>query len=134
MDGEFAPLSAQELLTHDAEELRRRVADKREEADRAREADTRGADGGGGGGGDFSAAAMEADGAGPQEIHPSKVTALEGHTSEVFICAWSPDGDMLASGCVPSPCPASSLNHLTQDCNLLETLDRIVLSANDEPI
>lgn len=92
VDGEFAPLSAQELLTQDAEELRRRVADKREDAERAREADMRGADG------DVSAAAMEADGAGPQEIPASKVSSLEGHTEEVFICAWSPDSEMLASG------------------------------------
>ena len=92
VDGEFAPLTAQELLTQDADELRRRVADKREEAERAREAEARGADG------DVSAAAMEMDGAGPQEIPASKVVSLEGHTSEVFICAWSPDSEMLASG------------------------------------
>lgn len=92
MDGDFAPLTAQELLTQDADELRRRVADKREEAERAREAEARAADG------DVSAAAMEMDGAGPQEIPASKVSSLEGHTSEVFICAWSPDSEMLASG------------------------------------
>ncbi len=92
VDGDFAPLTAQELLTQDADELRRRVADKREEAERAREAEARGADG------DVSAAAMEMDGAGPQDIPASKVSSLEGHTSEVFICAWSPDSEMLASG------------------------------------
>ncbi|KAJ7538934.1 hypothetical protein O6H91_11G068900 [Diphasiastrum complanatum] len=32
------------------------------------------------------------------EIHDSDVTFLEGHTSEVFICAWSPTGSLLASG------------------------------------
>ncbi|CAL8468549.1 g8089 [Coccomyxa elongata] len=92
VDGDFAPLTAQELLTQDADELRRRVADKREEAERAREAEARGADG------DVSAAAMEMDGAGPLEIPAFKVSSLEGHTSEVFICAWSPDSEMLASG------------------------------------
>ena len=37
MDGEFQPLSAQELLTQDVEELKRTVAEKKEEADREKE-------------------------------------------------------------------------------------------------
>ncbi|CAM6099762.1 unnamed protein product [Calypogeia fissa] len=32
------------------------------------------------------------------EIPQSDVTILEGHASEVFICAWSPTGSLLASG------------------------------------
>ncbi|XP_066141889.1 F-box-like/WD repeat-containing protein TBL1XR1 [Euwallacea fornicatus] len=32
------------------------------------------------------------------EIPPSKATALRGHESEVFICAWNPTRDLLASG------------------------------------
>lgn len=32
------------------------------------------------------------------EIPPSKATALRGHESEVFICAWNPAKDLLASG------------------------------------
>ncbi|KAJ4967273.1 hypothetical protein NE237_019122 [Protea cynaroides] len=32
------------------------------------------------------------------EISASDVTILEGHTSEVFVCAWSPVGSLLASG------------------------------------
>ncbi|MCO5571213.1 hypothetical protein L7F22_024948 [Adiantum nelumboides] len=32
------------------------------------------------------------------EILESDITILEGHTSEVFICAWSPAGSLLASG------------------------------------
>ncbi|KAF5463720.1 hypothetical protein F2P56_013862 [Juglans regia] len=32
------------------------------------------------------------------EIHSSDVTILEGHTSEVCACAWSPTGSLLASG------------------------------------
>ncbi|KAI7726008.1 hypothetical protein M8C21_006510 [Ambrosia artemisiifolia] len=31
-------------------------------------------------------------------IPSSDVTVLEGHTSEVFVCAWSPTGSLLASG------------------------------------
>ncbi len=37
--------------------------------------------------------------AGPQEIGASQVVTLEGHQSEVFICAWSPAAPLLASGC-----------------------------------
>ncbi|XP_019643953.1 PREDICTED: F-box-like/WD repeat-containing protein TBL1XR1 isoform X1 [Branchiostoma belcheri] len=40
--------------------------------------------------------AMEVDGT--MEIPPSKATVLRGHESEVFICAWNPTSDMLASG------------------------------------
>lgn len=32
------------------------------------------------------------------EIPPSKSTVLRGHESEVFICAWNPTSDLLASG------------------------------------
>ncbi|XP_062021709.1 WD40 repeat-containing protein HOS15-like isoform X2 [Rosa rugosa] len=34
----------------------------------------------------------------PVEIPSSDVIVLEGHTSEVFACAWSPSGSLLASG------------------------------------
>ncbi|KAK4726191.1 hypothetical protein R3W88_031108 [Solanum pinnatisectum] len=34
----------------------------------------------------------------PCEISSCDVMALEGHTSEVFVCAWSPEGSLLASG------------------------------------
>jgi hypothetical protein len=37
VDGEFQALSAQELLTQDVEELKRTVAERKEEADRERE-------------------------------------------------------------------------------------------------
>ncbi|AQK42853.1 WD40 repeat-containing protein HOS15 [Zea mays] len=33
-----------------------------------------------------------------QEISNTDVTVLEGHSSEVFACAWSPSGSLLASG------------------------------------
>lgn len=39
---------------------------------------------------------MEVDGS--IEIPPSKATVLRGHESEVFICAWNPSTDLLASG------------------------------------
>ncbi|KAK4354718.1 hypothetical protein RND71_026912 [Anisodus tanguticus] len=34
----------------------------------------------------------------PCEIPSCDVMVLEGHTSEVFVCAWSPEGSVLASG------------------------------------
>lgn len=39
---------------------------------------------------------MEVDG--NIEIPASKATVLRGHESEVFICAWNPTTDLLASG------------------------------------
>lgn len=58
----------------------------------------------------------------PSEIPQSNVTILEGHTSEVFICAWSPTASFLASGSgdstariwtiPPGPCGASSTANL----------------------
>lgn len=41
---------------------------------------------------------MEVDGS--IEIPASKATVLRGHESEVFICAWNPTTDLLASGFV----------------------------------
>lgn len=37
-------------------------------------------------------------GTGTLEIPTSRVTVLTGHESEVFICAWNPQKDLLASG------------------------------------
>ena len=43
--------------------------------------------------------ASSAGGAGlPLDLHPSKVTTLRGHKSEVFTCAWNPQGDTIVSG------------------------------------
>ena len=43
------------------------------------------------------------------EIPASKATVLRGHESEVFICAWNPVSDLLASGWV-SVCAETDLN------------------------
>lgn len=42
---------------------------------------------------------MEVDG--DVEIPQNKAMVLRGHESEVFICAWNPVSDLLASGLVP---------------------------------
>jgi len=67
-----------------------------------------------------NAETMEIDEA--QEIPANKSTVLQGHESEVFICAWSPTSDLLASGSGDStariwnmndtPAPTSSANQL----------------------
>lgn len=45
---------------------------------------------------------MEVDG--DVEIPQNKAMVLRGHESEVFICAWNPVSDLLASGCVCLRC------------------------------
>uniref|UniRef100_A0A4W4HPJ4 Transducin (beta)-like 1 X-linked receptor 1b n=1 Tax=Electrophorus electricus TaxID=8005 RepID=A0A4W4HPJ4_ELEEL len=42
------------------------------------------------------------------EIPQSKAMVLRGHESEVFICAWNPVSDLLASGSVPLPDPLNT--------------------------
>lgn len=44
------------------------------------------------------------------EIPNSRVTVLRGHTSEVFICAWNPSSDLLASGSGDSTARIWNLN------------------------
>ena len=34
------------------------------------------------------------------DLSPSKVSVLHGHQSEVFTCAWNPQGDVIVSGSV----------------------------------
>lgn len=41
---------------------------------------------------------MDVDGS--IEIPSNRATILRGHESEVFICAWNPTSDLLASGYV----------------------------------
>jgi transducin (beta)-like 1 len=94
MDGDYAMLTAQEMLTQDVDELKRTVADKREEAGREKDRGNRAAANEGA----ADSVNMDTD-AGLLDIPPSRVITLEGHASEVFICAWSPTAPLLASGC-----------------------------------
>lgn len=56
---------------------------------------------------------MEIDGS--LEIPSNKATALKGHESEVFICAWNPTNDQLASGYVFGrvTCKVESVTYLS---------------------
>lgn len=51
-------------------------------------------------------------GTGSLEIPASRVTALTGHDSEVFICAWNPQRDLLASGSGDSTARIWNLNEI----------------------
>lgn len=109
LDGGFASLSAHDILTRELDELKGMIRDQRDKsekdkAERARSlrensaAQQREQDSG--------ARPMEEDAPGPSakaaggplEITNDRVVTLEGHSSEVFICAWSPSAPLLASG------------------------------------
>lgn len=77
---------------------------------------------------------MEVDG--NIEIPASKATVLRGHESEVFICAWNPTTDLLASGylflflkkllCISLiNFKLSSLLHVLQDQLILQPIHRV---------
>ena len=89
-------MTASDLITKDVEELKRAVAERRERG---------GGAGGGatttGAGGAGAGAAAGNGGSGGLDgplLSDAAVTRLEGHTSEVFTVAWSPDGRALATG------------------------------------
>ena len=80
--GDFAALSASDLITKDVEELKRAVAERRERG---------GGAGGGAGPGTTAAGAGAGSNDGPP-ISEAAVTRLEGHGSEVFTLACAGDG------------------------------------------
>ncbi|KAK3095189.1 hypothetical protein FSP39_011197 [Pinctada imbricata] len=59
---------------------------------------------------------MEVDGL---EIPSSKATVLRGHESEVFICAWNPTNDLLASGSGDSTARIWNMNDNSYTANQL---------------
>mmetsp|Transcript_32290 Transcript_32290/g.91545 ORF Transcript_32290/g.91545 Transcript_32290/m.91545 type:complete len:497 (+) Transcript_32290:351-1841(+) len=93
-DGDFSLLTPQELLTKDIEELKVAVVERHG----ARQADGKATKSGGGSGDEKGGAAPMEEDSRPMEIPASDVTILEGHESEVFVCAWNPCASMLASG------------------------------------
>ncbi len=108
-DADYSALTSRELLTKDLEELKITLAARKEAAAEAAAAARAEARTRGGGGRAAAAAERQATaaaapaapgGEGPVDIPAAQVTTLEGHTNEVFICAWSPTAPLLASGCV----------------------------------
>ena len=103
MDSNFSMLTSAELLSKPGEDLKTIVKEKRNMTEKEREAERK------------TEAAREkaerrraeSDGADAMDVDDDDasravakedVTVLEGHTSEVFICAWSPTSSQLASG------------------------------------
>jgi hypothetical protein len=96
LDGDFAPLSAREMITKGVDELKRTVADKRERErasrdERAAAAADRAGGPEPGGAAAGLAGARKADGA-PQEILPSQA------------CTWRESRGSIASLCILNAC------------------------------
>ena len=105
MDSNFSMLTSADLLSKPVEDLKTIVKEKRNMTDKEREAERKAeaarekaerrraeSDGA-----DADAMEVDDDDA-SRAIAKEDVTVLEGHTSEVFICAWSPTSSQLASG------------------------------------
>ena len=102
LESDFSLLSARDLITKDMDQLKATVKEKREAAEKQKEKELQKAkkekEGKGGAKGKGGPAPMEEDGEPNLEIQKSKVSILKGHTSEVFICSWSPTAPKIASG------------------------------------
>ena len=86
VEGDFGVLSAHDLMTKPVDELKQLVQERREKKEQERaERDDR-------------LMLRRSNGAGPSDIPESQVMTLEGHTTEVFSCCWSPAANLLASG------------------------------------
>lgn len=81
-DGEYCPLTTIDMITKSAEQLRESVQEQKERRKRSTQA----------------VAAKDAREDRPIMLPPQNVHVLEGHNNEVFICAWSPKENLLASG------------------------------------
>ena len=88
VEGEFARLSAHDIMTSDIPTLKSLLADKKEKLEKEREQRRQ------------RRAQSRAERHTHQDVTPAQVCTLEGHDKDVFICAWSPAGSLLASGCV----------------------------------
>lgn len=110
VDQNFSMLTSRDLLSKDVEELKVMVKERREQSEKEKERErkeqereraARANDN------KISAEVAARGGSGPEpmeedgvfrEINEDEVTVLDGHSSEVFICAWSPTSSLLASG------------------------------------
>ncbi|KAK9831105.1 hypothetical protein WJX74_003493 [Apatococcus lobatus] len=86
VEGEFARLSAHDIMTNDIPTLKSLLADKKEKLEKDRELRRQ------------RRAQSRMERHTHQEVSPAQTCTLEGHEKDVFICAWSPAGSLLASG------------------------------------
>ncbi len=96
VDADFSVLSTRDLLSRSVDELKELVAQRRNMTEEERKALREETE-------KEIRAKAEANGIKVEndvekEIKAEDVTILDGHTSEVFICAWNPAKEMLASG------------------------------------
>eukprot|EP00884_Botryococcus_braunii_P016585 jgi/Botrbrau1/360/Bobra.110_2s0018.1 len=86
MEGDYCPLTPQEMLTKTTDQLKETVREHKDRHRRGYREERR------------EERAAREDKGGDQMVAPQDVHILEGHGSEVFICAWSPKESLLASG------------------------------------
>ena len=94
VDADFSVLSARDLLSRSVDELKELVAQRRNMTEEERKALREETE-------KEIRAKAEANGIKVEndvekEIKAEDVTILDGHTSEVFICAWNPAKEMLS--------------------------------------
>ncbi|XP_049399060.1 WD40 repeat-containing protein HOS15-like [Solanum stenotomum] len=100
MDEDFKLLEPLDLITKDVDELRKIIKEKKEKVqkDKPRQKDKANADHKREPTREREMEKQQKEKEPEQDREKSDVMVLEGHTSEVFVCAWSPKGSLLASG------------------------------------
>ncbi|KAG5573445.1 hypothetical protein H5410_063211 [Solanum commersonii] len=100
MDEDFKLLEPLDLITKDVDELRKIIKEKKEKVhkDKPKGKDNANADHKREPTREREMEKQQKEKEREQDRERSDVMVLEGHTSEVFVCAWSPEGSLLASG------------------------------------